>query len=189
MQICVQRQCQPLSEDKFKPIIADNYYTNADFWFELDHGQANTLISLLSPLSISPGISVPQTKTWISLFQPPPSHESGLEHHSDDSIVRSDSSENDFSLNGCIQPLDTLIGMKEVKQDEKSLICIKLKELALKHENQPLSLANDVNDTPNADANDIYSMGKNLDTQVGLEKKEEDPSSPFEYPDTIAQVV
>ncbi|XP_057435303.1 uncharacterized protein LOC130728001 isoform X2 [Lotus japonicus] len=209
VQIRVQRKCDPLSEDTFRPVIEDNYYTNAHFWFELDHVQVQKLICLMTPLStISHGIPAaapapappPQNKKWTTLFQPSPPHgpsseseqfemhDSGLEHHSDHSIARSDSTENDFALNGYIQPLDTHTGENEVKQDEKSLICIKLKELALNRESQNLSLPNDLNDSPDADANNIYSMGKNLDTQVGLEK-EEDPSSPFEYSYNLDHVV
>ncbi|XP_044473860.1 influenza virus NS1A-binding protein homolog B isoform X2 [Mangifera indica] len=52
VQICVKLQCQPLLEEQFKPVIEDNYYTNHQFWFELDHSQASKLISLAS-LSVS----------------------------------------------------------------------------------------------------------------------------------------
>ncbi|VFQ91006.1 unnamed protein product [Cuscuta campestris] len=51
----VRLQCQPLSEDQFKPIIFDNYYTNNHFWFELDHSQTSKLMSKLSSHAIAPG--------------------------------------------------------------------------------------------------------------------------------------
>ena len=41
-------RCQPLTENQFKPIIVDNYYTQNHFWFELDHAQTNRLLSLFS---------------------------------------------------------------------------------------------------------------------------------------------
>ncbi|KAL3617445.1 hypothetical protein CASFOL_037766 [Castilleja foliolosa] len=45
-------QCPPLSEDQFKPIIADNYFKHNHFFrFELDRTQASNLISMLSSSS------------------------------------------------------------------------------------------------------------------------------------------
>lgn len=196
MQIRVQCQCQPLPEDKFRHIIADNYYHHNHFWFELDHAQTSKLTSLLKSSPIAPGNSVPQNTKWMAVSRPLPSREllgereafkmpeSELEHHSTHSSMISDSTENDFSLNGYIQPSDTHTIDKEVKQDEKDAIFTKLMELALTYENQDLSLANNVNDTP--DANNICSKGK--ETPIDLEK-EENPSSPFEYQYSIAQVV
>lgn len=42
---------QPLTEDQFKKVLADNYYTNQHFWFELDHAQARGLIALFKSSS------------------------------------------------------------------------------------------------------------------------------------------
>ncbi|KAL6133005.1 hypothetical protein ACLB2K_065242 [Fragaria x ananassa] len=54
-QIRVRLQCHPLRESQFKPIIVDNYYSANKFWFELDHAQANKLMTLLASCAIAPG--------------------------------------------------------------------------------------------------------------------------------------
>lgn len=48
VRVRVRMRCQPLTENQFKPIIVDNYYTQNHFWFELDHAQTNRLLSLFS---------------------------------------------------------------------------------------------------------------------------------------------
>ena len=72
MRIRVRKQCQPLVEKQFGPIISENYYESKLFWFELDRVQTKKLISLFS----SSGITVPTavsnvatvTEKWSSLF-------------------------------------------------------------------------------------------------------------------------
>ncbi|KAI3748885.1 hypothetical protein L6452_12298 [Arctium lappa] len=46
VRVCVRLQCHPLSENQFQPIIANNYYDNKHFYFELDNDQTNKLIAL-----------------------------------------------------------------------------------------------------------------------------------------------
>ncbi|XVF20567.1 hypothetical protein REPUB_Repub12eG0011500 [Reevesia pubescens] len=58
VKIRIRMQCQPLLEDQFKPIIADNYYAPKLFWFELDQAQTNKLISLFSSSPIITGTSL-----------------------------------------------------------------------------------------------------------------------------------
>ncbi|GKC50722.1 development/cell death domain-containing protein, partial [Tanacetum coccineum] len=53
VQIRVKLHCRVLTENQFKPIIADNYYNPHHFWFELDHAQTNKLLSLLSTQALS----------------------------------------------------------------------------------------------------------------------------------------
>ncbi|KAI3705628.1 hypothetical protein L1987_75867 [Smallanthus sonchifolius] len=53
VQIRVKLQCKVLTENQFKPIIIDNYYTSNHLWFELDRAQTNRLLSLLSSLAFS----------------------------------------------------------------------------------------------------------------------------------------
>ncbi|PWA89735.1 development/cell death domain, Galactose oxidase, beta-propeller [Artemisia annua] len=48
VQIRVKLHYEGLTENQFKPIIADNYYTSRHFWFELDHAQTKKLSFLLS---------------------------------------------------------------------------------------------------------------------------------------------
>ncbi|XP_062094957.1 uncharacterized protein LOC133800882 isoform X2 [Humulus lupulus] len=65
VQIRVRLQCQPLAESQFKQIIGDNYYSQQHFWFELDHAQANKLMSLLATLAVAPGTPILQnTMKW-----------------------------------------------------------------------------------------------------------------------------
>lgn len=55
-------QCVPLTENQFKGIIKDNYYTPQHFWFELDHDQTRALIETFVPLpSSSNARAVPVT--------------------------------------------------------------------------------------------------------------------------------
>ncbi|XP_055960027.1 uncharacterized protein LOC126662209 isoform X1 [Mercurialis annua] len=54
-------QCQPLSEDQFGPILAENYHAPKYFWFELDQNQTKKLISLFS--------SFPMTQKQNSLLR------------------------------------------------------------------------------------------------------------------------
>ncbi|KAI3906104.1 hypothetical protein MKW98_028714 [Papaver atlanticum] len=54
VRICIRKQCKPLFEDQYKPLIIDNYYTEGYFWFELDHSQTGHLIRLFesSPIDV-----------------------------------------------------------------------------------------------------------------------------------------
>ncbi|XP_022767815.1 kelch-like protein 1 [Durio zibethinus] len=72
--IRVRLQCQPLLEEQFRPIIADNYYGHNHFWFELDHVQTSKLMSLLASLAVSPSTYLTQnTAKWRNIFQTLPS--------------------------------------------------------------------------------------------------------------------
>jgi len=197
VQIYVRLQCQPLSEDKFKEILADNYYTHNHFWFELDHAQTSRLISLLSSGSIVSGNSVSQnTPNWMTLSRPLTSNETWredetskmLELETDYSTHASTSAywtENDSSLVDHSQPLDTNEVENEVHEDEMNSVFLKLKELTVNHESQDLSLANNVNDSP-----DMNSIEKGYTEALGgLDKKEESSDPPIECQYNIAQVV
>ncbi|GAU17154.1 hypothetical protein TSUD_177840 [Trifolium subterraneum] len=190
VQTRLQLHCRPLTEDKFKPVIAKNYYVHNHFWFELDHAQTNQLIALLKPLAIAPAKSVqplayppvysapansvPQNTNQATVSRPLPWNdpswksktfkmpESELEeHHSTRSSMISGSNDSDL-LDECFKPLDTLdtrsTDKEEAAQNEKDLVWMKLKELAVARENQNLSWDNNVTDTPYADEN--WSEGK-----------------------------
>ncbi|KAM3689940.1 hypothetical protein ACJW31_09G083400 [Castanea mollissima] len=147
VQIRVRLQCQPLLENQFKPIISDNYYSQNHFWFELDHAQASKLMSLLSSLVVAPTASVPQnTAKWKTIFQALPPNDAGEEgegfkplsletEHSNYSSWKSDSTVVAASFDGNYQPLGARLDTKLIKQDEKDIIFMKLKELSL----QPVS--------------------------------------------------
>nr|GEY43182.1 development/cell death domain, galactose oxidase, beta-propeller [Tanacetum cinerariifolium] len=53
VQIRVKLHCKALTENQFKPIIANNYYNPHYLWFELDHAQINKLLSLFLTQALS----------------------------------------------------------------------------------------------------------------------------------------
>lgn len=70
VKIRIRKQCQPLVEDQFKPIIAENYYEQRLFWFELDQEQTDKLISLFSASSVIASTSLPSnTQKWSGPFK------------------------------------------------------------------------------------------------------------------------
>lgn len=74
VQIRVRLNCEALREDQFRPIIADNYYNQNHFWFELDHTQVGKLMSSFASVAVSPSTYVPQnTQKWRAIFRVPPS--------------------------------------------------------------------------------------------------------------------
>ncbi|KAK9059152.1 hypothetical protein SSX86_021771 [Deinandra increscens subsp. villosa] len=115
--IRVRLQCEVLTENQFKPIIVNNYHTLYHFWFELDHAQANQLLSLLASQAIScPRTTLTPRNTTKHITSFPLAE-----------VVRGNlKSAKSFPIN-----------IKQVKScntiTEKDVICMKLKELALKH--------------------------------------------------------
>ncbi|KAK2414788.1 DCD (Development and Cell Death) domain protein [Trifolium repens] len=201
VQTRLQLRCRPLTEEKFKHVIAENYYVHNHFWFELDHGQTSRLIGLLKPLAIAPAISskplaiapansskplaiasqntnLSQSLPWhdpswkSKTFKIPESKSE--EHHSTRSSLIS-CSDSDL-LDECFKPLDTLdthsTDKEESAQNEKDLVWRKLKELAVARENQNLCWDNNVTDTPYAD--------ENWSDEKHSEEKEDNPSYPSE---------
>ncbi|KAK6152545.1 hypothetical protein DH2020_015180 [Rehmannia glutinosa] len=146
VQIRLRLQCQPLTESHFKPIIADNYYSQTHFWFELDHAQASKLMSKLSSLAVAPRTFIP-TQKWTIVRHKFPSNNKREENgafeplpladdfaNSHDSIGSSTTSDDSLCLGGNNQLMEALLGNKMVESDEKELICMKLKELAISNE-------------------------------------------------------
>lgn len=61
----VQKDCRPLHEDEFRPIIADNYYEKSLFWFELDRRQTRRLVDMfLSTVSSNIAPTLHNTAKW-----------------------------------------------------------------------------------------------------------------------------
>ncbi|RDX80608.1 hypothetical protein CR513_38822, partial [Mucuna pruriens] len=181
----VRLQCQPLSEDKFAKIIADNYYSDNHFWFELDHRQTNKLISLLASLAFATGCNMKWKTVPPSL---PPTLKEGKTSKISKSKTQHLTSSNKrtgstviTSLDGDIKPLDTQAAVKEVNDNEMKLIYLKLKELALGHESKNLSVSDNLNDTPGE------SDMCNVDKPADLEEKEESSNPPVEHQNNIGQ--
>lgn len=230
VQIRVRLQCQPLLETQFKPIIVDNYYSQNHFWFELDHVQTSRLTSLLASQAVAPGTLVPRNtmkqRTFIQSLPPHDTREEGeglvtlvLEAESlKHSSQKPDTREVASSLERNNQPLEAQLDTKLVHQEEKDLICKKLKELALKSnvnsKCQDVSLSGDVEDTSRM--NDLQSDDKscpaipipgdventicvdeissenkcNTGELMGVEDKTElTPCLPPEYSSIFAQVI
>ncbi|KAJ0437751.1 putative development/cell death domain, kelch-type beta propeller [Helianthus annuus] len=112
VQIRVKLQCKALTENQFKPLIIDNYYALNHFWFELDHAQTNRLFSLLA----SQALSCPRTTLTPNNTTNKPTLSPSVEVIS--SHLKSDES--------------SPINIKQV-DSEKDVICMRIKELALKH--------------------------------------------------------
>lgn len=56
VKVRVRVRCEPLPEEKFSPVIVENYNDDKMFWFELDRGQTNKLLRLFKP---SPSVRPP----------------------------------------------------------------------------------------------------------------------------------
>ncbi|CAE5966835.1 unnamed protein product [Arabidopsis arenosa] len=56
VKVRVRVRCEPLPEEKFSPVISENYKDEKMFWFELDRGQTNKLLRLFKP---SPSVRAP----------------------------------------------------------------------------------------------------------------------------------
>ncbi|KAK4253361.1 hypothetical protein QN277_010681 [Acacia crassicarpa] len=201
VQVCVRLQCQPLSEDAFRNAIADNYYNTTHFWFELDNGQTRRLTSLLASSVIGPGTYIPKnTMKWRTVSRSLPSHETSVEDEAfkkltsevedpTQSTSRYHSPEVASSMDADrdIQQLDSNAVSKEAEQDVKSLVLIKLKELALNRKGPNISLPDNVKDTP--DVNSINSAEKGCPGELVGFEKEECPNPPFEHQSIIAQLM
>ncbi|XP_002264808.1 uncharacterized protein LOC100267149 isoform X3 [Vitis vinifera] len=202
VQIRVRLQCQPLPEEQFRPIIADNYYSQSHFWFELDHAQASKLISLLSSRAVAPSASVPQNSAaWRTLFRPLPlcnKKEEGEDSKPPSKIDSAHSDQLDRKLGSsdvapCLDesnlPLEASSDKQVVENDEKGLILLKLQELVLNREYKDSSSSSYVEDS--AVVNDSHLDDKGLvKEQMVLEDRNEDsPVSSSDFHPVIAQLI
>ncbi|CDP13958.1 unnamed protein product [Coffea canephora] len=76
VQVRVRKQCRPLLEEEFAPIIADNYYESMHFWFELDRTQTSKLTDLFLSSAPRPprnALRSQNTAKWSTLFNGLPS--------------------------------------------------------------------------------------------------------------------
>ncbi|CAK9136691.1 unnamed protein product [Ilex paraguariensis] len=203
VQIRVRLQCQPLLEDQFKPVIMDNYFSHNHFWFELDHAQASRLISILYSQAVAPSTLVPKNiAMWGNTIPGLPStdrrEEKGLGppasevdlarfNKSNGNVGTSDAS---LYIDGKNQPLEACFGNQVSEKEEKELMYMKLKELALNrtHSDSPLMecLGEKV-----ADMNLGHKVSVEAETFSGEknEKNEEISLNSSDYPSIIAQLI
>ncbi|KAD1053236.1 hypothetical protein R6Q59_027178 [Mikania micrantha] len=113
VQVRVQSARQPLTENLFKPIIADNYFTRIHFWFELDHSQTNRLLCLFSSQPVSASLFTTNSPVYTKV-------ENGLKERKMSTSFSGKTVNSDTS--------DDSLGTD--KKDEKELVYMKLKELA-----------------------------------------------------------
>lgn len=180
-------QCQALAELQFKLAIIDNYYSQSHFRFELDHAQASKLLSQFSSLAIAPRIPI-QNKLpmWTanrrfpsnykiseSGASEPPKLTDNLSNYGD-SISTSTTSDNSLCLDGNNQSME--VACKQGEQlDEKDLVYMKLKDLALTH-------------MPSTSGT-VLERETHPDDQVVLGKRNSGSSyNQFDHPTTIEQV-
>ncbi|XP_057784687.1 uncharacterized protein LOC131002029 isoform X2 [Salvia miltiorrhiza] len=57
-------RCRPLLEEEMRPIIANNYYTEKFFWFELDKEQTKRLMTLFKSSPCPENILRPSNADW-----------------------------------------------------------------------------------------------------------------------------
>ncbi|KAL2479393.1 Galactose oxidase/kelch [Abeliophyllum distichum] len=144
VQIRMRTQCRALAEHQFKPIIADNYYTQHHFWFELDHIQASKLLSKFSSLAVAPSMFTPQNaENWTATLQRFPSNdnreESGTSYPpsstdnfsiSYDTIGTLGTKDDSLCMHGNNRFPDAALQNEIADFEQKDFIYTKLKELA-----------------------------------------------------------
>ncbi|CAI8601132.1 unnamed protein product [Vicia faba] len=165
VKVRVRVQCHPLLEDKFGPVIKENYYLNNHFWFELDHTQTSKLMYLFVSTAKATKIPIPQGNI----------------------NRRSEYSSSPYKIlkkDGLNQPLRTDSIRIEVKHDEKNRVYKKLLELVLEKKNQDPSLIDNVREAP-----DERKIKDYKDTSLSLRKKGEICTSSFENLYTLVQSV
>ncbi|XP_057965101.1 uncharacterized protein LOC131155742 isoform X2 [Malania oleifera] len=202
VQICVQLQCQPLLEDQFRPIIADNYYSQNRFWFELDHAQTSKLINLLSSKAVASSTSLLQnTAKWRTLFQAALLDDSKETNEVskpldsevafsclDQSNGNPDSADVALCLDRENPPLEAHSDVQFVK-DEVDRLYRKLKKLSFDREYSSLSLVNHVDNT--IAVNDMQLEDRVILEAQALseEKNEKSPDSPSDIQSVVTKEI
>ncbi|CAH8334476.1 unnamed protein product [Eruca vesicaria subsp. sativa] len=158
VQITPRLHCQPLSEDKFKPAILDNYYTSSHhFWFELDHLQTNKLICLLTSFALKP--KPPSHNTHLFHFPPSPEIRDNMDEEVKLGISKSEPVEVSLISHSTAPPLlsEYLPDVHNSQQMIKDCVLEEPKDLALIHAEHPDNTLMETVDQAN-----IPSSSKNL---------------------------
>ena len=114
-------------ESQFKAILVDNYYSQRNFWFELDHAQTSKVISLLATAAITSSTSVgslARIKKWSHMFQ-------ALTSAGTLEFLQPLTSEDSTEFIERNNPFNAQIDIMEAELAEEELLCMKLQELAL----------------------------------------------------------
>lgn len=195
----VRRQCQPLLENQFKPIITDNYYGLNHFWFELDHAQTNKLISLLASQAMAPSLR-PSTTNHRPFCTVLPSLETregsekikpqNMDVQWDLASQVADTIDVTSSLDAGNSAFEVHCDENEVNEEEKNRLLHKLQELARNHHESPmLPLTSDTDHTAlNKDKN-LENSDRYVEPIKSKESNVEDFGSSTEFPSLIAKVV
>ncbi|KZV17153.1 ring canal kelch [Dorcoceras hygrometricum] len=144
VQVRMRLECQALSENLFKPIIIDNYYSQSHFLFELDHIQASKLISKLTSLALAPSMYTPRhpqkslsakRRLPVTTQRKEPQAQEPLYFtddfaNSDDSFGILGNSDDSLCLDGGNLLMEVALSNQNDGHEEQDLICMKLKELA-----------------------------------------------------------
>lgn len=194
--IRVHLKCQALSEDQFKPIIADNYYTQNHFRFELDHVQVTKLISVFSSLTVGSGSWISRSpKKSLAVVKRSPSNENvekigpsdptysnGDIANANDFIETSADSDDSQSCNkNQLKEASPCNQMQE--PDEKDIIYVKLRELAFSHAPSDVNILECSRDSPNL----VFETHCNPTITSG--KGKDESSYSFHYPAFVSRVL
>ncbi|CAN8257459.1 unnamed protein product [Cochlearia groenlandica] len=196
VQVSVRIHCEPLSEDKFKHAIEDNYYSSHHFWFELDHLQTSKLMCLLTSFAVKPKQPV-NTSHNRQLFHFTPSTEVKEKNNEVKPSKNEPEYILDLSLGSGREPDSSAAashlgtsenqpGIQNSEQKDKDCILEKLKDLARSHEHQDNSLVETVEEA------NIPNMGdKDLLEEDKCSEGKGDDSSLISTPrqSTISQVI
>ncbi|KAH1266268.1 B2 protein [Glycine max] len=168
VKVRVRLQCKPLSEDQFSRVIAENYYKNNHFWFELDHRQANKLTSLLASFAFASGCHLRQKTISQSLSSTLKEGEAFETHESETksltSLSKTTIATEITSLDGDIKSLDVV----RVETEEMNIIYEKLKEWA--HESQDLPISDHLDDTE--DETEMFTLEKHENDENEMDIEE-----------------
>ncbi|KAL8152358.1 hypothetical protein V2J09_010118 [Rumex salicifolius] len=134
-QVTIRRRvsCQPLSENQFRPIIAENYYGRSHFWFELDHAQVSRLIQCFSSgLQVTVLRNLPKRRQIYVPLTQKKSLEAGEEDKSPKQEISSDENfggpDSSVFQEGNYQSSESSL---RSENDEKEVIYQKLLELVM----------------------------------------------------------
>ncbi|KAL3617442.1 hypothetical protein CASFOL_037763 [Castilleja foliolosa] len=166
VQIRDRLKCQPLSENQFKPIIADNYFEPKHFYFELDRAQASKLISMLSSAAAAPAVGpsmfTPQNpQKWAVVTKTPL-----LDDQRDKSVSSEPCLDEDDDQSKELSPFNQTY--EKMQYDEKDLMNLKLKKRALSHEFSDAYIKGDVGEAFSADNADV-EREKHIDAMMNYQ--------------------